>query len=600
MKDIVYHNSQDLKYRNPFGAIESDSVISIAISIKKDIMPKKVILNIMQKGKECNIEMTENEEPKDFMFYKTQIEIDDYKGLILYYFTIITNENIFYYGNNTELLSGVGKIYKNDPKFYQITVYKNSYPIPDWFKKAIVYQIFPDRFYKATAYIKNPKKNSFIYANWDDDPFYIKDKNGRVVRWDFFGGNIEGIIKKLPYLKELGISAIYLNPIFESRSNHRYDTGNYKKIDPILGDEKDFESLIYETEKLGIRLILDGVFSHTGDDSIYFNRYGNYPEVGAYESKESKYYNWYQFKGDTKEYESWWGIDALPNVNEMEASYIDYIIKNEDSVINYWMRKGVKAWRLDVADELPGEFIKLLKNKMNSIDPDSILIGEVWEDASNKISYDIRREYFFGAELDSVTNYPLRKIFIDFIKNKINGDKTHRKIMRLYENYPREYFYSCLNLIGSHDVPRILTIFEDHFKDIKTAIKAMKLIIMLQMTFPGVPCIYYGDEAGVIGYTDPDNRRTFPWGRENKEILSYYKEMIALRNNNDIFIKGDFKSLNIDDEIYAFERRLGTNFAIVIINPKLEEKSIYIPSLNSYINLEPISAVARVSKPFQK
>lgn len=588
MKDVIYHNSQELKYRSPFGAVESGTVVSIGISLSQSLFPEEVILNTIKNSEEQGIKMSEKAIENESFFYSADIETQSCTGLMFYYFTIITSKGTFYYGDNHELLGGEGCICNENPRCYQITVYNNVYPVPEWFKKSVVYQIFPDRFYKKDNIVKNAKKNSFFYGNWSDKPFYIKDNDGRVVRWEFFGGDLKGIIEKLPYIKELGATAIYLNPIFEAASNHRYDTGNYKRIDPILGDEKDFINLCIEAEKIGIRILLDGVFSHTGDDSIYFNRYGNYPELGAYQTTESKYYKWYQFKEGTKEYKSWWGVDALPNVNEMESSYIDYIIEDEDSVIAHWMKKGAKGWRLDVADELPDDFIRLLKKKMKSIDRDSVLIGEVWEDASNKISYDKRREYFYGDELDSVTNYPLRQILIGFISSNINGIDTHRRIMSLYENYPRENFYSCLNLISGHDIPRILTVFLGYFKNKEEAIKALKLMIMIQMTFPGVPCVYYGDEAGLEGGTDPDNRRTYPWGKENKEIMEYYKEMITLRNNNEIFIKGEFQSLYIDEDIYGFIRSLNNETATILINPSRNKKELTVPYSDSVIILEPM------------
>lgn len=589
MKDAIYHNSHDSIYRNPFGAIESGKTLSIAVSVSESICPEAVFLNIIEKDKKYDLSMNYLKKQDGFVYYIADMNTDGYMGLVFYHFTIHTPERIFLYGNNPKQLGGEGCFYKDNPKGFQVTVYKKPYPIPNWFQEAIVYQIFPDRFYnKSHPIVKNPKVNSFIYGNWEDEPFYIKDKEGKVVRWDFFGGNIEGIIEKLPYLGELGINAIYLNPIFEARSNHRYDTGDYKKIDPMLGEEKDFIELCKKAGAMGIKIILDGVFSHTGDDSIYFNRYGSYPELGAYQSKNSKYYEWYQFEEDMKGYKCWWGVDALPNVNEMEPSYIGFIINDKDGVIGHWMDKGVMGWRLDVADELPDEFIRLLKDKVKAVDPDSILIGEVWEDASNKISYEERREFLYGDELDSVTNYPLRKVFIDFIKNDVNAKEVHGKVMSLYENYPKHYFYSCLNLISGHDVPRILTIFEDKFKDEETVIKAMKIIILMQMTFPGVPCIYYGDEAGVRGFTDPDNRRTYPWGKENKEILSFYKEMIALRKSSDIFIKGDFESFYIDD-VYGYKRSLKDEVVFVFVNPAHVDKNIIVSGIDKKVSIPAMS-----------
>lgn len=589
MKDAIYHNSHDSIYRNPFGAIESGKPLSIAISVSESIRSEAVFLNIIEKDKKYDLSMHYLKKQDGFVYYIADMNTDGYMGLIFYHFTIHSPERVFLYGNNHELLGGEGCFYKDNPKGFQVTVYKKPYPIPNWYQEAIVYQIFPDRFYNRNyPFVKKPKKNSFVYGNWDDAPYYIKDKNGKVVRWDFFGGNLEGIEEKLPYLNELGINAIYLNPIFEASSNHRYDTGDYRKIEPMLGDERDFTRLCVKAGEMGIKIVLDGVFSHTGDDSIYFNRYGNYPELGAYQSKNSKYYKWYQFEEGSKEYKSWWGVDALPNVNEMDPFYIDFMINDDDSVITHWMNRGAKGWRLDVADELPDEFIRLLKEKAKSLDPDSVLIGEVWEDASNKISYGERREFLYGHELDSATNYPLRRIFIDFIRNDINSKETHHKVMSLYENYPKHYFYSSLNLISSHDVPRILTVFEERFKNEEDAVKAMKLIILMQMTFPGVPCIYYGDEAGVRGYTDPDNRRTYPWGKENKEILSFYKEMIALRKMSSVFIYGDFESFYIDD-IYGYKRSLKDEVVFVFVNPVKEGKSLIVPGTDKEVSIPAVS-----------
>ncbi len=593
MKEQLLHNSHDHTFRSPFGAIESGTMLSIALLISKSLNHKEVFIHTVKKGVEEKIRMEVFVLNTNDDMYTVHLDSKDYIGLIFYYFSILVDEKTIYYGNNSEKLGGMGHIYTEIPPFYQITAYKKQHGVPAWFKNSVVYQIFPDRFYNKKSTIKNPKKNSFIYGNWEDDPFYIKDSNGKIQRWDFFGGNIEGIIEKLSYLKDLGISAIYLNPIFESPSNHRYDTSNYKRIDPMLGDDADFEKLCTIAKDLEIRIILDGVFSHTGDDSIYFNRYGKFDEVGAYQSKESKYYSWYQFEQCSTKYKCWWDIDALPNVSELNDSFLDYIIRDEDSVIAHWMNKGAMGWRLDVADELPDEFIKILKKRMKQINADSILIGEVWEDASNKISYDQTREYFYGQELDSVMNYPLRNIMIDFITDHMNARTVHSRIMSLYENYPRENFYSCLNLISGHDVSRIFTVMEKKFEDSQMAIKALKLIIIFQMTFPGVPCIYYGDEAGVRGNTDPDNRRTYPWGNENEEIMNFYKKIIKLRNEDDIFIVGDFHSLFIEDDIYAFTRSNNNKTVLVAMNKSSQQKIFKLPFIEEELVIEPMSWIIK-------
>ncbi len=593
MKEQLFHDSHDHAFRSPFGAIESGTVLSIALLVSKGLRHKEVYFHTIKKDAEEKHIMEASDLSTEDDIYKVSLDSKDYTGLIFYYFSISTENDTIYYGNNAAILGGVGYTYCEIPPFYQITVYKKHHVVPDWFKNTVVYQIFPDRFYHKNSIIKSPKKNSFIYANWEDDPFYIKDSQGRIQRWDFFGGNIEGIIEKLHYLKDLGIGAIYLNPIFESPSNHRYDTSNYKRIDPVLGEDADFEKLCTMAKDLGIRVILDGVFSHTGDDSLYFNRYGRFDEVGAYQSKESKYYPWYQFEEYPHKYKCWWDIDAMPNVSELNDSYLDYIIRDEDSVLSHWMKKGAMGWRLDVADELPDEFIKLLKKKIKQVSPDSVLIGEVWEDASNKVSYGLRREYFYGEELDSVMNYPLRNIMIDFITDYINGSTAHRRIMSLYENYPRENFYSCLNLISGHDVARIQTVMENKFHDTEMAVKALKLVVVFQMTFPGVPCIYYGDEAGLRGNTDPDNRRTYPWGNENEEILSFYKEIIGLRNSDDVFVTGDFHSLFIEDDIYAFTRSNSNKMMLIAMNKSSEQKAFRLPFLEEELILEPMSWIIK-------
>ena len=316
---------------------------------------------------------------------------------------------------------------------YQITVYNHELvsSYQKWFREGIIYQIFVDRFYNGNkaGIVHHPKRNSFIYSHWDDTPMYIRNQAGQVIRWDFFGGNLLGVKKKLRYLKELGISIVYLNPIFESPSNHKYDTADYLNVDPMFGDNQLFADLCDAARELGISIILDGVFSHTGSDSIYFNKDGKYPSIGAYQSKDSPYYSWYRFKHFPNDYETWWGIETLPNVNELEPSYLQFMIEGENSVVKHWHHLGTKGWRLDVADELPDPFIQALRRQLQELDPASIVIGEVWEDASNKISYEKRRGYLLGNELDSVTNYPFRNILIEFIQEKKTAEETHLALM---------------------------------------------------------------------------------------------------------------------------------------------------------------------------
>ncbi|MBQ1793286.1 MAG: alpha-glucosidase C-terminal domain-containing protein, partial [Peptostreptococcaceae bacterium] len=382
-----------------------------------------------------------------------------------------------------------------------------------------------------------------------------------------------GIISKLNYLKSLGISIIYLSPIFEAQSNHKYDTGNYKAIDPMFGDEEIFKELIKEAKEKGMSIILDGVFSHTGDDSIYFNKYGNYDSLGAYQSKESKYSSWYNFKNYPNEYDCWWGVKSMPNVNENEESYMDYIIRDKDSVINKWMNYGVKGWRLDVVDELPNKFLDELRKETLKANNESILIGEVWEDASNKISYNERRKYLLGNQLNGVTGYVFKNIILDFLTYKINSSDVYNKFMTIKENYPKYAFKSNLNLLGTHDTPRILT-------ELNEDKELLNLAVAIQMTFEGVPYVYYGDEAGMTGGKDPDNRKTYPWKNEDKELIAFYKKMIKDRNNNEVLSRGDTTFLNLENEdVFAYIRHMENsqeNEVLVIVNRSNNENTVSI------------------------
>lgn len=573
----VSHNSHDLFFRSPFGAVPCGQKITLSLKIDAEINVEQVIIRLWKNERfEERLNMYLRGNFKESSIYQVQINAPQAPGLIWYYFIIKVDGKTYYYGNNQDNLGGIGELYHHEPPSFQITVHHHEAATPHWFKEAVIYQIFVDRFFNGheQGRLLETKKRCYLYKNWEETPYYRQDpETGKIICFDFFGGNLLGVMKKLPYLKELGINVIYFNPIFEAPSNHKYDTADYKRVDGMYGDNKLFQELCTKAEEMGIKIILDGVFSHTGSDSIYFNKEGRYPELGAYQSKNSPYYPWYIFHDYPDKYECWWGIDTLPNVNEMEPSYQDFIIYNENSVIRYWMRLGAKGWRLDVADELPDPFIKGIKKVMKETDPESVLIGEVWEDASRKISYGKMREYLLGDELDSVMNYPFRNTLINFFLGKIDALQTHRQLMSLYENYPREHFYSCMNIIGTHDVPRILTLLgeappEEALTEAEKrcyrlsaekkelAVKRLKLIALFQMTFPGVPSIYYGDEVGMEGYGDPLCRAAYPWGKENKELLAWYKKLVNLRNRHDALKTGEWISVYAKDDVYGYIRRI--------------------------------------------
>lgn len=518
----MHYDSKNEFYKNPFGAVNIN---------------QKITFFVENDGKECYLVIKKDKKDYKYIFMyktvkegKTGFEVDfipDEVCLYFYHFQI----------NHEDFKKDY--IFRENDKDYQLTVHY-PYKVPEWFKNAVVYQIFPDRFYNPEKWPIDSKPNSFIYSSFDELPMNILDQNGDLVRQDFYGGNLQGVIDKLDYLHSLGITCIYFNPIFESNSCHRYNTKDYLKIDSMLGDEDTFIELVNKAENLGIKIILDGVFNHTGDDSKYF--------IKAQQSKESEYYDWYYFKNYPDDYESWWGFKTLPKVNCMNESYRNFIMNDsQNSVLNYWMNRGVKGWRLDVVDELTNEFVEEFKKKMRISDEESILIGEVWEDASNKEAYHIRRGYFNGKQLDSVMGYPFKENVQKFLNGEITGIDAIKKFISLQENYPREAFYSNLNLLSSHDTPRCITTLNNDKINFLSS-------VVIQMTFPGVPQIYYGDEVGLEGAMSPDCRRAFPWGKEDEDILIFYKKMINLRKKNDIFVNGDIMFYEIIDDIFSYMR----------------------------------------------
>lgn len=423
---------------------------------------------------------------------------------------------------------------------YQLTVYERAYDPPTWIEGGLIYQIMVDRF----CAVDPPRGRSDVTYrdDWYATPEY-RPVNGKILNNDFFGGNLKGVISKLDYLAGLHVTCIYLNPVFRANSNHKYDTADYFRIDPDFGTNEDLRALVHEAEKHGMRVILDGVFSHTGDDSIYFNRYGNFDSVGAYQSRKSPYYRWYKFAAWPKRYDSWWGIDILPEVNETEPSYLDFVT-GEEGVIAYWLEQGIAGWRLDVADELPDEFLARLAARAKATKPDALVLGEVWEDASNKISYSVRRKYFLGKELDSVTNYVFRSAILDYLATG-EANVLARRVGSVVKNYPPEVLHCLMNVVGTHDTPRMLTMlsgvdgrlmtrderaeFRLRPADLSRAKEKLFLAAVLQYMLPGVPCLFYGDEAGLEGFEDPFNRRCYPWGREDRDILAFYRKLGEIR-----------------------------------------------------------------------
>ena len=591
----IIHNSHDIFYREPFGAVPGNQVITLRLKILTYEAVDFVLLRYQKEGNAEEAILMEMEEVRgEEKIYQAKVKVPGEPGLVWYYFVVLKLGQRFYYGNNKKNYGGVGEIYHDIPPGFQITVHWKDATTPEWLKDSVIYQIFVDRFFNGcpNGQVLNPRPKSLIHSQWDDQPVYLFERNsGQIARWSFFGGNLLGVIKKLPYLKSLGVNIIYFNPIFEASSNHKYDTADYHKIDPMFGDNQLFKELCVTAQEMGIAIILDGVFSHTGSDSIYFNKYETYDSVGAFQSPSSPYYKWYIFKNYPHHYDCWWGVDSLPNVNELEPSYQKFVISDENSVLRHWLKAGIAGWRLDVVDELPAEFIKSFRRTLKEENSEAVLIGEVWEDASNKISYNRRREYLLGNELDSVMNYPFRDVLLDFITGTRDAEQSRQALMSLYENYPLQYFYSTMNLIGSHDVPRVLTILKktlprewskERLEEL--SLSRLKLLVLWQMTFPGVPSVYYGDEVQMEGGDDPYNRGTYPWGRENQTLLNWFRKLITLRNHFDVFRTGQWIPLVAQGDVFGYLRRIEdgtdvfgqhrkTNLALVLLNRSIEQEN---------------------------
>ena len=508
----------------------------------------------------------------------------------LYYYCFKINDNNFVGLSNDHY----GKILSY-PNYFQLSVYDKDYVVPNTIKNGLIYQIFPDRFYRFNNQ-PNISKNRFFHKNLNDLPVYLPAEDGEIYNNDFFGGDLLGITSKLDYLKDLGVTAIYLNPIFKAYSNHRYDTADYFQIDELLGGFADLKFLISESHKRNIKIILDGVFNHTGDDSIYFNKYGNYDSLGAYQSKDSPYYDWFDFKNYPNEYNCWWGIKTLPTTKK-EQPFIDYIA-GENGVLAFYTKLGIDGWRLDVVDELPKNFVEKIRSTVKSINKDAILIGEVWEDASNKIAYDKRRAYFLGKELDSVMNYPLKDAIISYCTNK-NAKLLENLIRTQIDHYSKDVLSSLMNMLSTHDTVRILTALSNKNVDgltkeelskitlsneeLDSSIDLLKIATILQFTLCGTPSVYYGDEIGMQGYKDPLNRAFFKWDNVGNDVYKWYKKLAEIRNSVLALNDGEISDIFSQNGLITYKKVCQNSEALVVLN--VDEREYRLEFNGRLVNL---------------
>lgn len=587
-------NSRKIEYKDKIRAIATDEKVKLRIIVPRSMKCCGATLCVVK----------ENESPAYYSMFWAGMCGDDNEYWELHFFA--TTPGLYWYHFELDtpwgrsfvrnVGRGVGD-FAPDASDFQQTVYDKNFKTPDWLKGGIIYQIFPDRFYSSGTE-KHGVRPSRVMRRWGDEPFWREEQMNGIWNNDYFGGDLKGVEEKLLYLANLGVTCIYLNPIFEANSNHRYDTADYEKIDPLLGTEDDLKSLCKTArEQYGISIILDGVFSHTGCDSKYFNIYSNYDDVGAYNSKESPYYPWYKFINWPDEYHSWWGIKLLPEVIEETPEYREYIC-GKNGILRKWLKCGISGWRLDVADELPDVFLDDLRRAVKDENSDAVIIGEVWEDATTKLAYGERRRYLLGEQLDSVMNYPFADAVLNFVKFA-NADAFIDSVMSIIEKYPPQVTNVLMNHIGTHDTERAITRLagencegygrnwqHEHNKlsdyDYYRGVSMMKIASLIQYTLPGVPSLYYGDEIGMQGMKDPFNRACMDWYEPNTELHRWYKRLGEIRRGCKAFERGSFVPVYCSYKTVAYLRSGDNNEVLVAVN--LDENAVDINVGNRWDN----------------
>ncbi len=572
---ILFDSKKEM-YKTPFGCLTPEDTCTLRIDIPSSVGTTAVKICLLYQDstpyQEVNMSFRKQEGAYDF--WQGDFSLPE-TGLYFYYFLITGNTGtfrLFKQGNDTNMEAG---------DLWQVSCVPADFTTPDWAQGATIYQIFPDRYYKSGDCDLTGKLTPYtIHKSWDEEVDWRPNEKGEVLNNDFYGGNFKGITEKMDDIAALGTTILYLNPIGKSFSSHRYDTGDYKTPDPMLGTLEDFSQMCQAAHKRGIRVILDGVYSHTGSNSLYFDKERAFGGNGAYCTPDSPYYRWYQFKEYPDKYVSWWDFDTLPTVNKLEKSFTDYIFDGEDSVLAHWLKWGADGFRLDVADELPHPFILRLKKRLRQLRPDALLMGEVWEDASNKIAYGFRCRYFADGILDSVMNYPFRTAILKFLRREDDGANFQNAVMTILENYPAQVVACNMNMLGTHDTPRILTALVDDFDGSREALaerrltpqqkalalQRLTLATVLQYTLPGSPSTYYADEAGMEGGKDPFNRRTYPWGKENTDLLNHFKALGQLRKDHAALRLGSLEFFQAGGNRIGFARSFQNKTVRIYVN----------------------------------
>ena len=598
------HDSRDAWYRFPGGAVSCGQTVRLRVRVCRPEPPDAVWVRLWREAAH-RVPMHALGAQDGAWCYEAQVPVGGTPALLWYRFEAEAAGACALYGNAADGLGGLGE--QGAEASYQITVYDPAFAPPRWLREGVMYQIFVDRFCNGdpTGALLRARSGIVRHADWYEPPCLALEPSGDNRADDFFGGNLQGIQCKLPYLAGLGVTVLYLNPIFRARSNHKYDTGDYETIDPMFGTEADFTALCEAAARHGIRVMLDGVFSHVGDDSRYFDRYGTYGGTGAFHRQDSPYAPWFTFRHWPDDYACWWGFPTLPEVNELAPGYMAYMLTDENAIVPRWLRAGASAWRLDVADELPMPFLRVLRKAVKAAKPDAVVLGEVWEDASNKVAYDALRSYVLGDTLDSAMNYPLRDVLIAFLLGECPAAQAKRRLDALAENYPRPFLYALMNLLGSHDRARVLNVLcgqsgEALPRAARGALRLTKaqraqgcrrvrLMLRLIAAMPGIPCVYYGDEAGMEGAADPYCRAAYPWGREDEAQVAFFGTLLRGRHALPVLTCGAFALLAPQEDVLvvvrdaaegrdAFGEAIPAQVALCAVNRSARARCVRIPA----------------------
>ena len=590
----LIHNSRLPQFRTPFGAVTTGTSVSLSV-ILEDADPNQATLTLRTWVDEIGESLYPMTHEGDGIF---TVELECTEPCLIWYSFIcnIEGQPEVRLGAPQGRTGGEGVTYNYaEVPSFQITVYKHRENRPTWYERGMVYQIFPDRYARdenwrerTLAEVEKPRKGiqRRMVEDWNEPPEYERAEDGSIKTWDFYGGSLKGIQNDLPRIAELGFTAIYLNPIFEAASNHRYDTADYTKIDPILGTEQDFTELCEAAEKLGISIILDGVFNHTGDDSIYFNRYGNYPGVGAWQSEDSPWRDAFYFHEDGS-YDCWWGVGNMPAINESSELVRERLL-GKDGVIRKWLRAGAHGWRLDVANEINHEFWRAFRHAVRAVKEDIFLIGEIWEEAGIWLQ---------GDQFDSTMNYTFSYLCRDFFgKGELSVSEFDAQMQRMIYRYPWQVSLAQMNFLDSHDIPRFLSYCNGNRK-------RMELAFFYLFMGVGVPSVFYGDELYIDGMKELEYRAAMDWQAvmeqqaENNRLQGNLAEKfscwIALRKEHVALRKGNYRTIYCNDMmgVYVFLRSFGDDKVLVFLNtgtgsvtltsvevPQLQEKKIILSS----------------------